>query len=151
MNGAYAYVQYGPDGSMQLHPQPAAMNAPATFIMGPHGQPIALAQVPMNAAGMGFPAALGSPPPDGGMVHNLGSPRTPSRGGGLKSGPRTPSASNGGKLRGNGLSSPRGGGKRGDKNVVVPSRMGPVAAGLLNDIRAAKSRNQWTVHDITGE
>lgn len=54
-------------------------------------------------------------------------------------------------MRGNGLVSPRGGGKRGDKNVVVPSRMGPVAAGLLNDIRAAKSRNQWTVHDITGK
>lgn len=56
-------------------------------------------------------------------------------------------------MRGNGnaLSSPRGAGKRGDKNVVVPSRMGPVASSLLNEIRAAKSRNQWTVHDIAGE
>jgi hypothetical protein len=149
-HSAYAYVQYGPDGTMQLHPQPAA---PATFIMGPHGQPIALAQVPMTAAGMGFPAALGTSPPNGGMIHNLGSPRTPSRGGGIKSdrGLRTPSTPNGmGKMRGNGLSSPRGG-KRGDKNVVVPCRMGPVAAGLLNEIRAAKSRNQWTIHDISGK
>jgi hypothetical protein len=161
MNGhsGYAYVQYGPDGSMQLHhPQPTAMpNGPTTFIMGPHGQPIALS-VPMNATGMGFPTSLSTSPPDGvmGVVSNLGSPRTPSRGG-IKSdrGPRTPSTPNGmdarGKLRGNSLSSPRGGGKRGDKNVVVPSRMGPVAVGLLNDIRAAKSRNQWTVHDIAGK
>lgn len=55
------------------------------------------------------------------------------------------------KMKGNGIPSPRGGRKRSDKNAVVPSRMGPIAAGLLNDIRAAKSRNQWTVHDISGK
>eukprot|EP00804_Cyclotella_cryptica_P009661 CCRYP_011207-RB/>CCRYP_011207-RB protein AED:0.07 eAED:0.07 QI:304/1/1/1/1/1/6/286/934 len=171
LNGhsAYAFVQYGLDGTMQLHhSQPTTMANPATatFIMGPHGQPVALASIPMNAASMGYPNASGTSPPDGGMVGlggaipNLGSPRTPSRGGGMKSerGPRTPSGSTPssmegrGKMRGNGnaLSSPRGGGKRGEKNVVVPSRMGPVAASLLNEIRAAKSRNQWTVHDIAG-
>jgi len=154
-HAGYAYVQYGPDGSMQLHhPQPVTMpNTPATFIMGPHGQPIALASLPINT-NMGFPA--GTSPPEGDMMHNLGGARSPTRGGGLKSdrGPRapsTPSSMDGRtKTKGNGLSSPRGGGKRGDKNAVVPSRMGPVAAGLLNDIRAAKSRNQWTVHDISG-
>ncbi|KAL7519511.1 hypothetical protein ACHAWX_004264 [Stephanocyclus meneghinianus] len=167
LNGhsAYAFLQYGPDGTMQLHhPQPTTMTNPstATFIMGSHGQPIALASIPMNAASMGYPTALGTSPPDGlaGPVPNLGSPRTPSRGGGIKSdrGPRTPSGSTPNsmdgrvKMRGNGnaLSSPRGAGKRGDKNVVVPSRMGPVASSLLNEIRAAKSRNQWTVHDIAG-
>lgn len=153
MNGhtGYAYVQYGPDGSMQLHPQPAAMpNTQATFIMGPHGQPIALASVPINT-NMGYANGPGTSPPDR-MMSNLSSPRTPSRGGGLKErGPRTPSTPNGGKMRGNSLPSPRGGGKRGDKNVVVPSRMGPEAANLLNEIRSAKSRNLWTVHDITGK
>ena len=153
MNGhtGYAYVQYGPDGSMQLHPQPATIpNTQATFIMGPHGQPIALASVPINT-NMGYANAPGTSPPDR-MAPNLSSPRTPSRGGGLKDrGPRTPSTPNGGKMRGHGLPSPRGGGKRGDKNIVVPSRMGPEAANLLNEIRAAKSRNQWTVHDIAGK
>jgi hypothetical protein len=146
---AYAYVQYAPDGSMQLHqPQPSA-----AFIMGPHGQPIALASVPMN---VGYSPGHGTSPPDIALgAVSLGSPRTPSRGG-MKGGPRTPSAStpnslDGRKMRGNGLSSPRGsGGKRGDKNIIVPSRMGPVATSLLNEIRAAKSRNQWTIHDIRG-
>lgn len=150
----YAYVQYGHDGSMQLHhPQPVSTpNAPATFIMGPHGQPIALASLPINAS-MGFPA--GTSPPDGDMMHNLGGARTQTRGGGLNRGPRspsTPSSMDGrAKMKGNGIPSPRGGRKRSDKNAVVPSRMGPIAAGLLNDIRAAKSRNQWTVHDISGK
>lgn len=47
------------------------------------------------------------------------------------------------------LSSPRGG-KRMDKNPITPSTLGPEASYLLNKIRAAKSRNTWTIHDIRG-
>lgn len=46
------------------------------------------------------------------------------------------------------MSTPRG--KRADKNAPTPSKLGPEAANLLNEIRAAKSRNQWTIHDIQG-
>ncbi len=87
-----------------------------------------------------------------------GASRTSSRGGGgnLKSpdrGQRNGGADvrGGSRGRGGGLSSPRG--KRGDatKNATAVSKLGPAAANLLNEIRSAKSRNQWTIHDIQGE
>lgn len=65
-----------------------------------------------------------------------------SNGAGLK----TPDRGTRGKK--NPLSSPRS--KRMDKNAAAPSKLGPEASNLLNEIRAAKSRNQWTIHEIKG-
>ena len=134
----YAYVQYAPDGSMQLHQPTVAVASSQTFIMGAHGHPIAVAANPvMYSTGS-------SPPGGGGMM----APLTPSRGvmSPMKSPRGTPGTDGRGKR--NGLTNPRG--KRGDKNAMVPSKMGPVAANLLNEIRNAKSRTQWTIYDISG-
>lgn len=81
---------------------------------------------------------------------------------------RSPDRTNGGMRSGGGvggnkkhitnssMSSPRGSkGQQGrggsDKNAsMTPSRLGPEATHLLNEIRAAKSRTQWTIQDIRG-
>mmetsp|Transcript_16960 Transcript_16960/g.34424 ORF Transcript_16960/g.34424 Transcript_16960/m.34424 type:complete len:973 (+) Transcript_16960:350-3268(+) len=147
-NGAYAYVQYGGDG-IPVHTQPTVVGgAPQAFVLGTQhisvSNPNGLAHI---NTGMHYGA--GSTPP--------GTSRTPSMGGGgnLKSpdrGQRNGGADvrGGSRGRGGGLSSPRG--KRGDaaKNATAVSKLGPVAANLLNEIRSAKSRNQWTIHDIQG-
>lgn len=131
---AYAYVQYG-DGMSQ--PTLVAGGSQATFVMGPNG-PIAVSQpgvVPistMNYNGHGASAS----------GENRGSPTRMGSNTMLK----TPDRVSGRKK--NALASPRG--KRMDKNVNTPSKLGPEASNLLNDIRAAKSRNQWTIHDIKG-
>ena len=151
-NGAYAYVQYGGDG-IPIHSQPTVVaGAPQAFVLG--GQHIPVANPPgLAPINPGVHYSTGTSPPSGA--------RTPSRGGsagGMKSpdrGQRNASADGrggGGRGRGGGgLSSPRG--KRGDqaKNAAAVSKLGPVAANLLNEIRAAKSRNQWTIHDIQGK
>mmetsp|Transcript_30357 Transcript_30357/g.54996 ORF Transcript_30357/g.54996 Transcript_30357/m.54996 type:complete len:890 (+) Transcript_30357:227-2896(+) len=137
----YAYVQYGGDGmSMNAQPTLVSGGAPPTFVMGPNG-PIAVSAnppgvVPINAMNYG---GHGASPPGGGRSptrvgnNGAGMPRTPDRGQGRKK---------------NAMSSPRV--KRVDKNAATPSKLGPEASNLLNEIRAAKSRNQWTIHDIKG-
>ncbi|KAL9190810.1 hypothetical protein ACHAXT_000516 [Thalassiosira profunda] len=131
-HGQYAYVQYGAEG-VAMAGQPAM--APATFVMGPNG-PIAVAanpgMMPLNA--MSY-SGHGSSPPGGG--------RSPTRG--SSGGMRTPDRM--GRKK-NPMSSPRS--KRGDRNANTPSKLGPQATVLLNEIRQAKSRNQWTIHDIKG-
>lgn len=135
----YSYVQYGGEG-FPVHSQPV-MAAPPTYIMGPHG-PIAIAGNPSGAIpihNMGYSPstaapAMGTSPPirDGGM---------------MSSSPQTPGGRGMGK-RNVGPGSPRT--KRADKNAAAPSKLGPEATNLLNEIRAAKSRNQWSIHDIKG-
>jgi len=131
----YSYVQYGGEG-FPIHSQP--MMAAPTYIMGPHG-PIAI----QNSAGA-IP------------IHNMAySPPTtvpaPIRDAGLMStSPQTPGAGRAGMgKRNNVLSSPRGK-RNADKTAVAPSKLSPEATNLLNEIRAAKSRNQWSIHDIKG-
>mmetsp|Transcript_5970 Transcript_5970/g.13564 ORF Transcript_5970/g.13564 Transcript_5970/m.13564 type:complete len:875 (-) Transcript_5970:281-2905(-) len=134
----YAYVQYGDGMSMNAQPTLVAGGAPATFVMGPNG-PIAVSAnppgvVPMNAmnySGHGSSTSGDNRSPT--RVGSNGMLKTPDRGQGRKK---------------NVMSSPRG--KRMDKNATTPSKLGPEASNLLNDIRAAKSRNQWTIHDIKG-
>lgn len=141
--GQYAYVQYGVDGSMQMA-QPtlvAGGGAPTAFVMGPNG-PIAVQStsqgvVPMNA--MNYVSGHGTSPPGGA---GGGSPRTP-----RNSALRSPDRSGKGSKKAS-MSSPRA--KRNDKNAPTTSKLGPEAANLLNEIRAAKSRNQWTIQDIQG-
>ncbi len=50
------------------------------------------------------------------------------------------------------MTSPRGPKQQrsADKSVSTPSKLGPEASHLLNEIRGAKSRSQWTIHDIRG-
>ena len=129
---SYAYVQYGADGMGGMNAQPTliAGGAPATtFVMGPNG-PIAVQSppgvVPINTMNYG------------GQVEGTG--RSPPRG------MKTPDRNSRKK---NPLSSPRSN-RRIDKNAATPSKLGPEASNLLNEIRAAKSRNQWTIHDIKG-
>jgi len=149
---AYAYVQYGGDGVATLNAQPTLVTAaggaaPATtFVMGPSG-PIAVQAAPVSigtAVGYAATTTHGSSPPGG------GGGRSPTRRDGNGGSGRTPDRDLRGRKK-NPLTSPRGGGgkSRADKNSV-PSKLGPEAAGLLNEIRAAKSRNQWTIHDIQG-
>lgn len=136
----YAYVQYGSNGMpMNAQPTLVAGGAPVTFMMGPNG-PIAVSAAPpgvvtmntINYSGHGStpPGAGGRTPPrsGGGMM------KTPDRGSGRKKNP---------------MSSPR---KRlSDKNASTPSKLGPEASNLLNEIRAAKSLgNQWTIYEIKG-
>lgn len=146
----YAYVQYS-DGSVSAQPTLVATSgaAPAAtaFVMGPNG-PIAVAApshvVPVHAMGYGG-GHHGSSPPGTGSAGR--SPvRTPMGGGGMSM--KTPDRTPGSGRKKNPMSSPRG--KRVDKNAPVPSKLGPEATILLQDIRAAKSRNQWTIHDIKG-
>lgn len=136
----YAYVQYGGDGMpMNAQPTLVAGGAPATtFVMGPNG-PIAVANPPgvmpintMNYGGHGNSPPRGAPSPSRGMAGG-NMLKSPDRGLGRKK---------------NALPSPRG--KRVDKNAATPSKLGPEASNLLNEIRAAKSRNQWTIHEIKG-
>lgn len=128
---------------MNAQPTLVAGGAPTTYVMGPNG-PIALQAnppgvVPMNA--MNY-SGHGSSPPGG-------SNRSPTRGMGSNNGMlKTPDRGGTGRNKKNALSSPRG--KRIDKNAPTPSKLGPEASQLLNDIRAAKSRNQWTIHEIKG-
>jgi len=152
--GQYAYVQYGHDGSVSLNatqPTLVAGGAPATtFVMGPNGpiavQAAAPTAVSYQAAQAGYSQQRGSPPGVGG---NGRSPtRIPGPNGALK----TPESARRKKDRGGagGMSSPRGK-QRGDKNATsAPSKLGPEATALLNEIRAAKSRNQWTIREIRG-
>ncbi|KAL7536574.1 hypothetical protein ACHAWF_005502 [Thalassiosira exigua] len=134
--GQYAYVSYGGDGvSMNAQPAFISGGAPTAFVMGPNG-PIAVAAsapgvVPIGAMNYG---GHGSSPPGAG--------RSPTRAGGVGM-MRSPD-----RRKKNTLSSPRG--KRPDKNAATPSKLGPEATNLLNEIRAAKSRNQWTIHEIKG-
>ena len=133
----YSYVQYGGEG-FPVHSQPM-MTAPTQYIMGPHG-PIAIqnpaAAIPVHNMGNSPPAAApaGTPIHDGGL---------------MSSSPQTPGGGRGMGKRNNGISSPRGR-RNSDKNAVAPSKLSPEAANLLNEIRAAKSRNQWSIHDIKG-
>ena len=126
--------------------------APATtFVMSPNG-PIAVSSstpsssIPVtvfNFSGHhGTSSAAGS--------SGLRSPPRLVMGGGnnLKS-PDRNILGHGRNTKKNLLSSPRGG-KRMDKNPTTPSKLGPEASYLLNEIRAAKSRNMWTIHDIRG-
>ena len=120
----YAYVQYGDGGMVGAPP------ATTAFVMGPNGPIPISANPPMMA--MNY-SGHGSTPPGGtGRSPPRGSLRTPDRG----------------QRKKNPMSTPRG--KRADKNAPTPSKLGPEAANLLNEIRAAKSRNQWTIHDIQG-
>ena len=132
----YAYVQYDAAGNVTAVPQPPQQ---ATFVMGPNGVPIAV-QGGLAVMNYALPAAQqpGSPlrSPHGGQGR-YGSPH----GGGYL--PKTPRS--GRKL------SPRSGGRDGrQRSVPSPSKLGPEATHLLNEIRNAKSRNQWTIHDIQG-
>jgi hypothetical protein len=134
----YSYVQYGGEG-FPVHSQP--MMAAPTYIMGPHG-PIAI----QNPAGAIPIHNMAYSPPTAAPVGTA-----PIRDAGLMStSPQTPGGGRGGMgKRNNVLSSPRG--KRNvDKTAVAPSKLSPEATNLLNEIRAAKSRNQWSIHDIKG-
>mmetsp|Transcript_11132 Transcript_11132/g.24127 ORF Transcript_11132/g.24127 Transcript_11132/m.24127 type:complete len:897 (-) Transcript_11132:327-3017(-) len=141
----YAYVQYGGDGGMTMNAQPtlvATGGAPATYVMGPNG-PIAVSAappgvLPLNTVSYG---GHGSSPPGGAGRSAI---RDRNNGGGML---RSPDRDLRGRKK-NALSSPRA--KRVDKNAATPSKLGPEASNLLNDIRAAKSRNQWTIHEIQG-
>ncbi|KAL3767135.1 hypothetical protein ACHAW5_003154 [Stephanodiscus triporus] len=160
----YAYVQYG-DGAVpptlvaatSLGGGGGLGTTTTTYVMGPNG-PIAVSSAggappgmtPINVVNYGGGHHNGSSPP--GM-------RTPTRTGGAKSPDRTNSGFGGGGGGGRGsgnkknaLTSPRGAKQQrgADKNVSTPSRLGPEASNLLNEIRGAKSRSQWTIHDIRG-
>ena len=131
---AYSYVQYGGEG-FPVHTQPV-MAAP-TYVMGPHG-PIAV----QNPAGAIPIHNMGYSPPQEAPAGT-----SPKRDGGISTSPQTPGGGRGMGKRSNGLTSPRG--KRNqEKNAAAPSKLGPEATMLLNEIRAAKSRNQWSIHDI---
>mmetsp|Transcript_21964 Transcript_21964/g.44037 ORF Transcript_21964/g.44037 Transcript_21964/m.44037 type:complete len:862 (+) Transcript_21964:179-2764(+) len=132
----YSYVQYGGEG-FPVHSQP--MMAAPTYVMGPHG-PIAI----QNPAGAIPIHNMGYSPP---VEAPIGAPSN--RDGGLSTSPQTPGGGRGMGKRTNGLSTPRGK-RNADKNAVAPSKLGPEATILLNEIRAAKSRNQWSIHDIKG-
>jgi hypothetical protein len=84
-------------------------------------------------------------------------------GGGGANGYKSPDRTNGGPGGGgrggwggnkkNAVVSPRGSKQQrggSDKNASTPSRLGPEASHLLNEIRGAKSRSQWTIYDIRG-
>lgn len=133
----YSYVQYGGEG-FPVHSQPV-MAAP-TYVMGPHG-PIAI----QNPAGAIPIHNMGYSPPVEAPVGT--SPN--SEGGLMPTSPQTPGGGRGMGKRPNGLSTPRGK-RNAEKNAAAPSKLGPEAAILLNEIRAAKSRNQWSIHDIKG-
>ena len=120
----YAYVQYGDGGMVGAPP------ATTAFVMGPNGPIPISANPPMMA--MNYSGHGSTPPGGSGRSPPRGSLRTPDRG----------------QRKKNPMSTPRG--KRADKNAPTPSKLGPEAANLLNEIRAAKSRNQWTIHDIQG-
>jgi len=130
----YSYVQYGGEG-FPVHSQP--MMAAPTYVMGPHG-PIAIqnpaAAIPIQNMGFSPPVDAPAPNRDGGLMST--SPQAPAGGRGI--GKRT-----------SGFTSPRGK-RNSDKNAVAPSKLGPEATMLLNEIRSAKSRNQWSIHDIKG-
>lgn len=154
-HGSYAYVQYGADGTVTMNAPPALVGAgggPAAFVMGPSG-PIAVQAAAPGVVSLGAVAGYsqhGSSPPGT-------SGRSPVRSRDA-AGARTPDRDpRGRKGRGGSLpGAPRGGGggrrpRDGkDAGVGAPSKLGPEAAALLNEIRAAKSRNQWTVHEIRG-
>jgi len=151
----YAYVQYG-DGTM-------AITSPSTLVAGGGGGGAPATTFVMSPNG---PIAVSSSTPQGTLPvnvfnfsgHHVTSPsssssglRSPTRLGGgnhLKS-PDRSILSQGRSAKKNLLSTPRGG-KRVDKNATTPSKLGPEASYLLNEIRAAKSRNMWTIHDIRG-
>jgi hypothetical protein len=135
----YSYVQYGGEG-FPVHSQPV-IAAPPTYVMGPHG-PIAIAGNPSGAIpihNMGYSPPTAAPA--------MGTSPTIRDGGMMSSSPQTPGGGRMGK-RNIGPGSPRT--KRADKNAAAPSKLGPEATSLLNEIRAAKSRNQWSIHDIKG-
>jgi len=139
----FAYVQYAGDGmTMNAQPTLVAGAAPSTFVMGPNG-PIAVSTNPPGVVpipAMNYSGHGSSPP-------GTTSGRSPTRGGNNGAGMlRSPDRNQGRKK--NPMASPRG--KRVDKNANTPSKLGPEASNLLNEIRAAKSRNQWTIHDIKG-
>ena len=153
----YAYVQYG-DGTMAVTSPPNLVagggggGIPATtFVMSPNG-PIAVSSttpsgaVPVNV--FNFSGHHGTSSSAGSS--GLRSPTRLAVGGGntLKS-PDRSILCQGKNTKKNILSSPRGG-KRVDKNATIPSKLGPEASYLLNEIRGAKSRNMWTIHDIRG-
>jgi len=101
--------------------------AQPAYVMGPNG-PIPVSNPPM----MNYSGHHGSSPPGG-------TGRSPPR-----SSMRTPDRQRG---RNN---TPTSRGKQRDRSGSTPSKLGPEAANLLEQIRAAKSRNQWTIHDIQG-
>ena len=150
--------------------------ATTTYVMGPNG-PIAVSSsgappglAPISVVNYGGGGHhLGTSPPGGGGM------RSPTRTGGTNGGGgggatsyKSPDRTNGGPGGGGGggrgggwggnkknaVVSPRGSKQqqRGgpDKNASTPSRLGPEASHLLNEIRGAKSRSQWTIHDIRG-
>ncbi len=156
----YAYVQYG-DGTM-------AVTSPPNLVAGGGGGGSGGAQVTSIVMSPNGPIAVSSSTPSSAIPvnvfnfsghHGTSSPagssglRSPTRlvaGGGnnLKS-PDHNMLGHGRNNKKNILSSPRGG-KRMDKNPSTPSMLGPEASYLLNEIRAAKSRNTCTIHDIRG-
>lgn len=152
----YAYVQYG-DGSIGIT-SPSNLVAsdvnggetPATtFVMSPNG-PIVLSSstpsrvVPVNVFNFSGHHGASSPAGSSGL-------RSPTRlvagGGNNWKSPDRNIHCQGRSSKKNILSSPRGG-RRMDKNPTTPSKLGPEASYLLNEIRTAKSRNMWTIHDI---
>ncbi|KAL3811898.1 hypothetical protein ACHAXA_001423 [Cyclostephanos tholiformis] len=167
----YAYVQYGngaaPPTLVSTTPLGGGGIGPGTattYVMSPNGPiavssggaPPGLAPISIINYGGGQHHLDASPATGGG-----GGMRTPTRGGGggannLKSPDRTTSVSGGGGGRGgwgnkrNAVTSPRGPKQQrsADKSVSTPSKLGPEASHLLNEIRGAKSRSQWTIHDI---
>ena len=145
----YSYVQYGGGEGFPIHSQPL-MAAPPTYIMGPHG-PIAIAGNPAGAIPI---HNMGYSPPTTAEAPPLGTSPTIRDVGMMSTSPQTPGARGVGgvgkrNIGGGGPTSPRG--KRADKNAAAQaSKLGPEATNLLNEIRAAKSRNQWSIHDIKG-
>ena len=131
----YAYVQYG-DGMSPHHAhhaQPTLVAGAPTFVMGPNGPMIPVANSPMaiNYSGHGSspPGGTGQSPPR----NSLRSPDRRKKMDGMQ-----------------GMSTPRGG-KRIEKSSPTPSKpLSPEASNLLDEIRASKSRNQWSIYNLKG-
>ena len=163
----YAYVQYGDGAAPPTLVSTTSLSgggvgpgtATTSYVMGPNG-PIAVSSppglAPISVVNYGGGQHHhGTSPTNGGG----GGMRTPTRGvGGGANNPKSPDRTTSGGGRGgwgnkrNIVASVRGPKqpRSAEKNASTPSRLGPEATHLLNEIRGAKSRSQWTIHEIRG-